>query len=134
MSGRCAMSLEVVWYCIIAMFWLGYLFLEGFDFGVGMLLPILGGDDTDRRLRINPMGPVWDANEVWLIVAAGATFAAFPGWYASLFSGAYLPVLLLLLTLIGRGVAFEYRGKVDSDRWRRNWDRVIVVGSCVPPL
>jgi cytochrome d ubiquinol oxidase subunit II len=127
-------SLEVVWYCIIAVFWLGYLFLEGFDFGVGMLLPILGRDDTDRRLMINTIGPVWDANEVWLIVAAGATFAAFPGWYASLFSGAYLPVVLLLVTLIGRGVAFEYRGKVDSDRWRRNWDRVIVVGSCVPPL
>ena len=128
------MSLETVWFCIIVAFWLGYLFLEGFDFGVGMLLPILGRDDTERRVMINTIGPVWDGNEVWLIVAAGATFAAFPDWYASLFSGAYLPLLLVLLALIGRGVAFEYRGKVDSRRWRRNWDRVIMIGSWVPPL
>jgi cytochrome d ubiquinol oxidase subunit II len=128
------MSLETVWFCIIAAFWLGYLFLEGFDFGVGMLLPILGRDNTERRVMINTIGPVWDGNEVWLIVAAGATFAAFPGWYASLFSGAYLPLLFVLLALIGRGVAFEYRGKVDSARWRRNWDRLIMIGSWVPPL
>jgi cytochrome d ubiquinol oxidase subunit II len=128
------MSLEIVWFVLIAGFWLGYLFLEGFDFGVGMLLPILGRDSTERRLMINTIGPVWDGNEVWLIVAAGATFAAFPGWYASLFSGAYLPILLVLLALIGRGVAFEYRGKVDSDRWRRTWDRVIVCGSWISPL
>jgi cytochrome d ubiquinol oxidase subunit II len=128
------MSLETVWFCVIAVFWLGYLFLEGFDFGVGMLLPILGRDDTERRVMINTIGPVWDGNEVWLIVAAGATFAAFPGWYASLFSGAYLPLLVVLLALIGRGVAFEYRGKVGSARWRRAWDRVIMIGSWVPPL
>ncbi|GHF58907.1 cytochrome d ubiquinol oxidase subunit II [Amycolatopsis bartoniae] len=128
------MSLATLWFCIIVLFWLGYLFLEGFDFGVGMLLPVLGRNDTERRVLINTIGPVWDGNEVWLIVAAGATFAAFPGWYASLFSGAYLPLLLVLLALIGRGVAFEYRGKVDSPRWRRNWDRVIVLGSWIPPL
>ncbi|GAB2980418.1 cytochrome d ubiquinol oxidase subunit II [Amycolatopsis acidiphila] len=128
------MSLETLWFCIIVLFWLGYLFLEGFDFGVGMLLPVLGRDDTERRVMINTIGPVWDGNEVWLIVAAGAMFAAFPDWYASLFSGAYLPLLLVLLALIGRGVAFEYRGKVDSPRWRRNWDRVIVLGSWLPPL
>ncbi|SFJ58246.1 cytochrome d ubiquinol oxidase subunit II [Amycolatopsis sacchari] len=128
------MSLETLWFCVIVLFWLGYLFLEGFDFGVGMLLPVLGRDNTERRVLINTIGPVWDGNEVWLIVAAGATFAAFPGWYASLFSGAYLPLLLVLLALIGRGVAFEYRGKVDSERWRRNWDRVIVLGSWIPPL
>jgi cytochrome bd ubiquinol oxidase subunit II len=128
------MSLQVLWFGIIALFWAGYLFLEGFDFGVGMLLPILGRDDTERRVMINTIGPVWDGNEVWLIVAAGATFAAFPGWYASLFSGAYLPLLIVLLALIGRGVAFEYRGKVDSPRWRRAWDRTIVVGSWVAPL
>ncbi|TNC27386.1 cytochrome d ubiquinol oxidase subunit II [Amycolatopsis alkalitolerans] len=128
------MSLETLWFCIIALFWLGYLFLEGFDFGVGMLLPILGRDDTERRVMINTIGPVWDGNEVWLIVAAGAMFAAFPDWYASLFSAAYLPLLLVLLALIGRGVAFEYRGKVDSPRWRRNWDRAIMVGSWIPPL
>jgi cytochrome d ubiquinol oxidase subunit II len=128
------MSLASVWFCVIAFFWLGYLFLEGFDFGVGMLLPVLGRDETERRVLINTIGPVWDGNEVWLIVAAGATFAAFPAWYSSLFSGMYLPVLMTLLALIGRGVAFEYRGKVDSRRWRRAWDRVIVIGSAVAPL
>jgi cytochrome d ubiquinol oxidase subunit II len=128
------MTLETIWFVVIAAFWLGYLFLEGFDFGVGMLLPVLGRDNTERRVMVNTIGPVWDGNEVWLIVAAGATFAAFPGWYASLFSGAYLPLLLVLLALIGRGVAFEYRGKVDSERWRRTWDRVIMIGSWVPPL
>src|SRR5262245_21488508 len=122
------MSLETLWFCIVVLFWLGYLFLEGFDFGVGMLLPFLGRDNTERRVMINTIGPVWDGNEVWLIVAAGATFAAFPSWYASLFSSAYLPLLLVLIALIGRGVAFEYRGKVDSVRWRRTWDRVIMLG------
>ncbi|WP_197319453.1 cytochrome d ubiquinol oxidase subunit II [Saccharomonospora sp. NB11] len=128
------MDLPTLWFCIITLFWLGYLFLEGFDFGVGMLLPVLGRDDTERRVMINTIGPVWDGNEVWLIVAVGATFAAFPAWYAGLFSAAYLPVLVLLLALIGRGVAFEYRGKVDSPRWRAAWDRVIVLGSWLPPL
>ncbi|UJW34372.1 cytochrome d ubiquinol oxidase subunit II [Saccharothrix sp. AJ9571] len=128
------MDLETLWFIIIAVFWLGYLFLEGFDFGVGMLLPVLGRGNTERRVMINTIGPVWDGNEVWLIVAVGATFAAFPGWYATLLSGVYLPVLVVLLALIGRGVAFEYRGKVDSDRWRRTWDRVIVLGSWLPPL
>ncbi|SFQ45475.1 cytochrome d ubiquinol oxidase subunit II [Amycolatopsis arida] len=128
------MDLATVWFCLIAALWLGYLFLEGFDFGVGMLLPVLGRDDTERRVMVNTIGPVWDGNEVWLIVAVGATFAAFPDWYAALFSAAYLPVLLVLLALIGRGVAFEYRGKVDSARWRRAWDRVIVLGSVLPPL
>lgn len=128
------MDLETVWFCIVAAFWLGYLFLDGFDFGVGMLLPVLGRDDTERRVLVNTIGPVWDGNEVWLIVAVGVMFAAFPGWYAGLLSGAYLLVLALLLALIGRGVAFEYRGKVDSLRWRRCWDLVIMVGSWVPPL
>jgi cytochrome d ubiquinol oxidase subunit II len=128
------MTLPVLWFCIITVFWLGYLFLEGFDFGVGMLLPVLGRDDRERRVLINTIGPVWDGNEVWLIVAIGATFAAFPGWYAGLLSAAYLPVLLVLLGLIGRGVAFEYRGKVDSRRWRQTWDRIIVAGSLIPSL
>ncbi|ASR33739.1 cytochrome d ubiquinol oxidase subunit II [Prauserella marina] len=128
------MDLATLWFCIIAAFWLGYLFLEGFDFGVGMLLPVLGRDDTERRVMINTIGPVWDGNEVWLIVAGGAMFAAFPAWYAGLFSGAYLPLLIVLLALIGRGVAFEYRGKIDSARWRRNWDRVIMIGSWIPPM
>ncbi len=128
------MTLATGWFVVIAFFWLGYLFLEGFDFGVGMLLPVLGRDNTERRVMVNTIGPVWDGNEVWLIVAAGATFAAFPAWYAGLFSAAYLPLLLVLLALIGRGVAFDYRGKVDSERWRRTWDRVIMIGSWIPPL
>jgi cytochrome d ubiquinol oxidase subunit II len=128
------MTLAIIWFCVIAFFWTGYLFLEGFDFGVGMLLPVLARDNTERRVMVNTIGPVWDGNEVWVIVAGGAMFAAFPGWYASLFSAAYLPLLVLLLALIGRGVAFEYRGKVDSDRWRRTWDRVIIAGSWIPPL
>jgi cytochrome d ubiquinol oxidase subunit II len=125
---------ELAWFVIIAGLWLGYLFLEGFDFGVGMLLRVLGRDEQTRRVLVNTIGPVWDGNEVWLIVAAGATFAAFPGWYAGLFSAAYLPLLLVLLALIGRGVAFEYRGKVDSPRWRSTWDAVITVGSAVAAL
>jgi cytochrome d ubiquinol oxidase subunit II len=128
------MNLATFWFCVIALLWLGYLFLEGFDFGVGMLLPVLGRDETERRVLINTIGPVWDGNEVWLLVAAGATFAAFPGWYASLFSSVYLPLTVFLLALIGRGVAFEYRGKVDSARWRSVWDKVIVTGSTVAAL
>ncbi|GAA3861088.1 cytochrome d ubiquinol oxidase subunit II [Saccharothrix violaceirubra] len=126
--------METLWFCVIALLWLGYLFLEGFDFGVGMLLPVLGRDETERRVLVNTIGPVWDGNEVWLLVAGGATFAAFPGWYASLFSAAYLPLTLFLLALIGRGVAFEYRGKVDSARWRKLWDTLIFVGSWVATL
>lgn len=128
------MDLAVVWFCVIAVLWLGYLFLEGFDFGVGMLLPVLAKDNTERRVMINTIGPVWDGNEVWVIVAIGATFAAFPGWYASLLSAAFLPLLVVLLGLIGRGVAFEYRGKVDTDRWRRGWDRMIITGSWIAAL
>ncbi|GAA4548947.1 cytochrome d ubiquinol oxidase subunit II [Pseudonocardia xishanensis] len=126
------MDLAVVWFVAIAVLWTGYLVLEGFDFGVGALLPVLSRDDTDRRVMINSIGPVWDGNEVWLITAVGATFAAFPAWYASMLSGFYLPMLLVLLALIGRGVAFEYRGKVDSVTWRRRWDAVIVAGSTLP--
>jgi cytochrome d ubiquinol oxidase subunit II len=128
------MDLATFWFMVVAFFWLGYLFLEGFDFGVGMLLPVIGWEERERQTLIKVIGPVWDGNEVWLIVAAGATFAAFPGWYASLFSGTYLVLALVLLGLIGRGVAFEYRGKVDSARWRQVWDSVIVFGSWVPAL
>ena len=128
------MALTDIWFLLIAVLWTGYFVLEGFDFGVGTLLPVVGRTETDRRVAINTIGPVWDGNEVWLLVAGGATFAAFPEWYASLFSGFYLALLVILVALIGRGVAFEYRGKVDSDRWRRNWDRVIIAGSAVPAL
>jgi cytochrome d ubiquinol oxidase subunit II len=125
---------ETLWFVLIAVLWLGYLFLEGFDFGVGMLLPVLGRDNRERRVMINTIGPVWDGNEVWLIVAIGATFAAFPGWYAALLSAAYLPLTLFLIALIGRGVAFDYRGKVDNPRWRRAWDFTIVAGSWIATL
>jgi cytochrome d ubiquinol oxidase subunit II len=128
------MHLTTVWFVLIAVLWTGYFVLEGFDFGVGILLPVLGRDDAERRTLINTIGPVWDGNEVWLLTAGGATFAAFPEWYASLFSGFYLPLLLILVALIVRGVAFEYRGKIDSARWRRNWDRAIFWGSIVPAL
>ncbi len=108
------MQLTTVWFILIAVLWTGYFVLEGFDFGVGILLPFLGRSDTDRRTMINSIGPVWDGNEVWLLTAGGATFAAFPLWYASLFSGFYLALLLILVALILRGVSFEFRGKVDS--------------------
>jgi cytochrome d ubiquinol oxidase subunit II len=127
-------ELTTVWFLLIAVLWVGYLVLEGFDFGVGMLLPVLGRNDAERRVLINTIGPVWDGNEVWLLVAGGATFAAFPEWYATLFSGFYLPLLLILVGLIVRGVAFEYRGRVDSDRWRSRWDLAIIVGSALPAL
>ena len=128
------MTLADLWFLLIAVLWTGYFILEGFDFGVGILLPVLGRDEARRRLLINTIGPVWDGNEVWLLVAGGATFAAFPEWYASLFSGFYLPLLLILVALILRGVAFEFRGKVDDDRWRRRWDAAIIGGSAVPAL
>lgn len=126
--------MEMFWFVAIAALWLGYLFLEGFDFGVGMLLRFFGRTEGDRRAMLTTIGPVWDGNEVWLIVAAGATFAAFPGWYASLFSAGYLLMLVILLALIGRGVALEWRGKGDSDRWRARWDLVIGAGSLTATL
>jgi cytochrome d ubiquinol oxidase subunit II len=128
------MELTTVWFTLIAVLWIGYFTLEGFDFGVGMLLPVLAKDDTERRVLYNTVGPVWDGNEVWVLVAGGATFAAFPEWYATLFSGFYLPLLLILLALIVRNLAFEYRAKKDDDTWRRNWDLSLTIGSFVPAL
>ncbi len=128
------MELTTVWFALIAVLWIGYFTLEGFDFGVGMLLPVLAKDETERRVMINTIGPVWDGNEVWLLVAGGATFAAFPEWYATLFSGFYLPLLLILVALIVRGVAFEYRAKGQYDQWRSRWDACIIIGSFVPSL
>jgi cytochrome d ubiquinol oxidase subunit II len=125
-------ELTTVWFILIAVLWVGYFVLEGFDFGVGVLLGVLGRDDRERRVLINTIGPVWDGNEVWVITAGGATFAAFPEWYATLFSGFYLPLLLILVALIFRGVAFEYRGKRDDPRWRRRWDWAIMGGSLLP--
>ena len=127
------MELAVIWFIAIAILWIGYFVLEGFDFGVGVLLPFMGKrNSVDRRVAINTIGPVWDGNEVWLITAGGAMFAAFPAWYASLFSGFYVPLFLILIALILRGVAFEYRGKRDDDGWRTWWDRAIFFGSVVP--
>jgi len=128
------MALTDIWFLLIAVLWTGYFVLEGFDFGVGVLLGALGRTDTERRVLINTIGPVWDGNEVWLLVAGGATFAAFPLWYANLFSGFYLALLVVLVALIVRGVAFEFRGKIDSPRWRKGWDFAIIAGSAVPAL
>ncbi|WP_203335703.1 cytochrome d ubiquinol oxidase subunit II [Nocardioides limicola] len=128
------MELTTIWFLVIAFLWVGYFVLEGFDFGVGALLPVLARNDRERRVMINTIGPVWDGNEVWLLVAGGATFAAFPEWYATLFSGFYLPLLLILLALIVRGLAFEYRHKRPEDSWKRNWDLAIIVGSVVPAV
>ncbi len=126
------MELTTIWFVLIAFLWIGYFVLEGFDFGVGGLLPVLAHGDTERRVMINTIGPVWDGNEVWVLVAIGGTFAAFPEWYATLLSAFYLPMLIILVALIGRGVAFEYRGKRDDPRWKARWDHVIVAGSLIP--
>jgi cytochrome d ubiquinol oxidase subunit II len=128
------MSLPTLWFCLIALLWCGYFVLEGFDFGAAMLMPTLAKYENERRVILNTFGPVWDGYEVWLLVAGGATFAAFPEWYATMFSGFYLPLLLILVALIARGVAFEYRGKIDSAHWRRRWDLAIFWGSARPSL
>ncbi|SCL26994.1 cytochrome d ubiquinol oxidase subunit II [Micromonospora inyonensis] len=128
------MDLTTVWFVLIAILFTGYFILEGFDFGVGALLPVLARDDRERRVMINTIGPVWDGNEVWLITAGGAMFAAFPEWYATLFSGFYLPLLLVLLALIVRGVAFEYRHKRPEATWKRRWDTAITLGSLIPAI
>ncbi len=128
------MDLQTIWFMLIAVLWVGYFVLEGFDFGVGMLLPQVSSNEADRRAVITTLGPVWDGNEVWLLVAGGATFAAFPEWYATLFSGFYLPLFLILVGLIVRGVAFEYRSKYGKAQWRQRWDIAIVISSAIPAL
>jgi len=128
------MELTTVWFTLIAVLWIGYFTLEGFDFGVGMLLPVLARDGRERRVMINTIGPVWDGNEVWVLVAGGATFAAFPEWYATLFSGFYLPLLLILVALIVRGLAFEYRHQRPEASWAARWDLALIIGSFVPAL
>jgi cytochrome d ubiquinol oxidase subunit II len=128
------MDLNTFWFILVFVLFVGFFILEGFDYGVGILLPFLGRDDTDRRVLINTIGPFWDANEVWLITAGGAMFAAFPNWYATMFSGFYLPLVLMLLALIVRGVAFEFRSKDRHPTWRTLWDWMIFFGSFVPAL
>ena len=128
------MQLHTIWFIIIAILWVGFFVLEGFDFGVGALHMLMGKSETERRVLINTIGPWWDGNEVWLIVAGASMFAAFPGWYATMFSALYLAIVLLLVALFGRGVSFEYRGKRDSDRWRNGWSWALTIGSIVIPL
>ena len=128
------MTLNTLWFIFIAILYTGFFVLEGFDFGVGILLPFLGKNDLQRRTIINTIGPHWDGNEVWLITAGGATFAAFPNWYATMFSGFYLPLFLVLIGLIIRGVAFEFRGKDDNPRWRNLWDWCLFAGSLIPTI
>ncbi|WP_286309236.1 cytochrome d ubiquinol oxidase subunit II [Agromyces mangrovi Wang et al. 2018] len=128
------MDLATLWFWIVAALFVGYFVLDGFDFGVGMSLPFLSKDDTDRRVLINTIGPVWDLNETWVIVAGAALFAAFPEWYATLFSGFYLALLLILLALIARGVSFEYRHQRPEAEWKKRFDWMIIVGSAVPAL
>lgn len=128
------MSLEILWFFIVGVMLVGYFVLDGFDFGVGMSLPFVSKDDTDRRVAINTIGPVWDLNETWLIVAGASLFAAFPEWYATMFSGLYLPLLLILVALILRGVSFEYRHQGKGENWTKWFDRFIVFGSFLPPL
>lgn len=125
---------ETIWFIIWGVAWAVYFLLDGFDLGLGTLFPFLAEGETEKRIVYNAMGPFWDGNEVWLITAGGVTFAAFPRAYAVMFSGLYTPLMLLLFALILRGVAFEFRGKEDSDLWRRTWDACLVVGSFLPAL
>jgi len=128
------MDLNTLWFILVAVLFIGFFILEGFDYGVGMLLPFLGKDDRERRVIVNTIGPVWDGNEVWVLTAGGAIFAAFPNWYATLFSGFYLALFLMLFALIIRAVAFEFRSKDEHSAWRALWDWAIFVGSLIPAL
>jgi len=128
------MELTTIWFILIAVLWVGYFVLEGFDFGVGILLPVIGRNEPERRAMIRTIGPVWDGNEVWLIVAGGAMFAAFPEWYATLFSGFYIALFAILVALIFRGIAIEYRNKRPGLAWRTRWDWAIAIGSLVPAI
>jgi cytochrome bd ubiquinol oxidase subunit II len=128
------MTLEIFWFCLIAVLWGGYFLLEGFDFGVGMLLPLVGRDEDERGTMLKTIGPVWDGNEVWLVVAAGATFAAFPVWYATMFSGLYEALLLVLVLLIVRAVSFEWRERSPTPRWRARWAWATTAASVGAPF
>jgi len=128
------MDLNTIWFALITVLFVGFFFLEGFDYGVGILLPFLGKNDNERRQIINSIGPFWDGNEVWMLTAGGAIFAAFPHWYATLFSGFYLALFLMLLALIVRAVAFEFRSKDENPQWRSLWDWALFVGSLLPAL
>nr|WP_300148607.1 cytochrome d ubiquinol oxidase subunit II [Propionicimonas sp.] len=133
-AGNAPLAFQALWFILIAVLWTGYLVLEGFDYGVAMLIRILGRNEKEKRVIVNTIGPVWDGNEVWLLTAGGATFAAFPAWYATLFSGLYLPLFLVLVGLIIRGVAFEYRSKHPDAKWRNAFDWMASIGSFIVPL
>ncbi|MCL4495610.1 MAG: cytochrome d ubiquinol oxidase subunit II [Firmicutes bacterium] len=126
--------LNIFWFVLIAILFIGYFILEGFDYGVGMLYPVVGQSDHERRIAVNTIGPIWSGNEVWLITAGGALFAAFPKWYATLFSGFYVALVLMLVGLIFRGVAIEYRSKITTARWHKIWDILLRLGSFLPAL
>ena len=128
------MTSRDLWFVIVAIFWVGFFVLEGFDFGVGMLHSFVGRNDVERRVAVNTIGPVWDGNEVWLIVAGAVIFAAFPGWYATMFSTFYLALVVVLVALIVRGVSFEYQRKFDDPRWRSTWRWSLTIGSALIPL
>jgi len=128
------MELNILWFILVGVLFTGFFFLEGFDYGVGMLLPFIGKDDVERRIVINTIGPFWDGNEVWMITAGGALFAAFPHVYATMFSGFYMALFLMLVALILRGVAIEFRSKDESSKWRSTWDWMIFIGSTLPAL
>lgn len=127
-------DLNSLWFVLIAVLFVGFFVLEGFDYGVGVLLPFIGRDDRERRVIINTIGPHWDGNEVWMLTAGGAIFAAFPQWYATMFSGFYLALVVMLAALIVRGVAFEFRSKVENPKWRAIWDGAIFFGSLIPAI
>src|SRR5699024_11104957 len=128
------LSLNEFWFILVTILFVGFFVLEGFDFGVGIISRFLGKNDREKRLYINTIGPFWDANEVWLITAGGAMFAAYPHWYATMFSGFYIPLVFMLLALIIRGVSFEFRGKVEHPKWRNVWDWTLCIGSFLPPV
>jgi cytochrome d ubiquinol oxidase subunit II len=128
------MNLQILWFVIVAVFWTGFFVLEGFDFGVGALHRVVGRTEDERRVAINAIGPLWDGNEVWLVVAGAAMFAAFPAWYATWFSALYLALVLVLVALIIRGVSFDFRGQSKQPRWRRTWSTTLTVGSILAPL
>ncbi|GIN87637.1 cytochrome D ubiquinol oxidase subunit II [Heyndrickxia sporothermodurans] len=127
------MELSELWFILIAVLFIGFFFLEGFDFGVGMATRFLARSQTERSIMVNTIGPFWDANEVWLLTGGGAIFAAFPNWYATMFSGYYFPLLVVLLALIVRGVSFEFRSKVPHSQWTNSFDWALFVGSLLPP-
>src|ERR1700733_5138563 len=128
------MQLHTIWFVIIAIFWVGFFVLEGFDFGVGILHAIIGKTDIERRVALNTIGPFWDGNEVWLVVAGATTFAAFPGWYATMFSALYLALVITLAALMGRGVSFEFQRKFADPRWRSSWRWILTIGSALIPF